>query len=526
MFTRTLDPALRAKEDAIGPRPRLVAWLAPDLSITFALITLIASFLIFGSSTAFFNDAATGWHLRDGEQILSTGQLPHADKLSFSKPGEPFIAWEWGSDVVMAAVFRVSGFGGVALLFGLCIAACVWMWFRLSRAAGGNSVLACLFFLPLLATTKMHWVARPHVFSWLLLLGTVWVCEGLASRPGWRHLMIAAMAGALWANVHASFFLAPLIALVYAVGAYSKPLIWDERGLANHEVGGCQARDYVMLALALSVGTLANPHGWRLHQHVVSFLSDSRMLDQIMEFRSFDFHLPGASQVMLTLAICSAGGFAAWAARKPERFLLSMILTVVALRSLRVLPVAAWLLLPLANGSITAALVRAGHLTRRARRIVNGALGYGNRLESIGLHFHGFAIVPMVAGMIFVAIRAQAGFPVNVFPVAASAMVSTLPAGARILAPDTFGSYLIFRFGGERKVFIDERNDFYGSEFIDSYQRLMEVQPGWRTVFNRWDFTDALLPSGHPLIPALEDSGWRELYRDRTAVLLTGRPKL
>jgi hypothetical protein len=354
----------------------------------------------------------------------------------------------------------------------------------------------------------------------------VWLCERLASRPGWHHLVIAGMVGALWANVHASFFLAPLIALIYSVGACSKPLIWDERGPANQESGGRRARDYFMLALALSVGTLANPNGWRLHQHVISFLSDSRMLDQIMEFRSFDFHLPGATQVMFTLAICSAGGFAAWGARKPERFLLSMVLTVVALRSLRVLPVAAWLLLPLANGSITVALMRAENLTRRARRIIDDTLGYGNRLESIGLHFHGFAIVPMVAGLIFVAFRAQAGFPVNVFPVGASAMISTLPAGARILAPDTFGSYLIFRFGGERKVFIDERNDFYGSEFIDSYQRLMEVQPDWRTVFNRWDFTHALLPSGHPLIPALEESGWRELYRDRTAVLLTGRAKL
>jgi hypothetical protein len=184
MFTRTLDPALRAKEDAIGLRPRLVAWLAPDLSNTFALITLMALFLIFGSSTAFFNDAATGWHLRDGDRILSTGQLPHSDKFSFSKPGESFIAWEWGSDVFMAAVFRLSGLGGVALLFGLCIAACVWMWFGLTRAAGGNSVLACLFCLPLLATTKLHGVARPHVLSWLLLLGTVWLCEG------WRAVLV------------------------------------------------------------------------------------------------------------------------------------------------------------------------------------------------------------------------------------------------------------------------------------------------------------------------------------------------
>jgi hypothetical protein len=142
------------------------------------------------------------------------------------------------------------------------------------------------------------------------------------------------------------------------------------------------------------------------------------------------------------------------------------------------------------------------------------------------IHLHGFAIVPLVAILIFLAIRSNAGFPASVFPVAASARVATLPAGARILAPDTFGSYLIYRFNGNPKVFIDERNDFYGSEFSDRYLRLIEVRPGWREEFNRWSFTNALLPPDYRLIPALEAHGWKEIYRDGTAVLLAGQSRL
>ena len=33
----------------------------------------------------------------------------------------------------------------------------------------------------------------------------------------------------------------------------------------------------------------------------------------------------------------------------------------------------------------------------------------------------------------------------------------------------------------------------------------MEARPGWREEFNRWSFTNALLPLDSPLIPALED---------------------
>ena len=53
-------------------------------------------------------------------------------------------------------------------------------------------------------------------------------------------------------------------------------------------------------------------------------------------------------------------------------------------------------------------------------------------------------------------------------------MVASLPVSARILAPDTFGGYLIYRFNGERKVFFDGRSDFYGTDFIERYLRLLE----------------------------------------------------
>jgi len=192
----------------------------------------------------------------------------------------------------------------------------------------------------------------------------------------------------------------------------------------------------------------------------------------------------------------------------------------------RALPLAALLLLPLANGSITAVLVRANGLAPWLRRGINAVLRYGEGLHAIERRFRGFAIVPLAAVLVFISIRGRAGFPAREFPVAASAMVATLPASARIFVPDTFGGYLIYRFKGERKVFVDGRSDFYGTEFLNRYLRLEGVRPGWREEFDRWNFTHALLPADCSMVPALEAYGWKELYRDRTAVLLAGRPGL
>jgi len=499
------------------------AWLAPDLAMTFALLTLLSLFFLFGGATGLFSDSDTGWHIRNGERIIATGSLPHTDPFSFSRPGEPWVAWEWGTDVLMGAVSRVAGLAGIALMYGLSIAASIWMWFRLNRAAGGNFLIACLFFVPMLTTTTLHWLARPHILSWLLLLGAVWLCERMPLRLRWRHLMLVAAVTAVWANLHASFFFGPLIASIYALGAYLRPLIWRTR---NPDTSDSTARSYILLTVAASAGTFLNPTGWRLHQHVFSYLADSGLLDRITEFQSFDFHSAGALQVTCALAICFAGGFAALTAQKPARFLLSMVLAAVALRSVRALPVAALLLLPLANGSITTVLARAGNLASGLRRGLDSVLSYGDRLSQIDRNLCGFAIVPLAAMLIFASLRSNAGFSAVDFPVAASASVASLPQDARILATDSFGGYLIYRFAGERKVFFDGRSDFYGTEFTARYLRLVEVRPGWRNEFNRWNFTNALLPPDYPLVSALEANGWRELYRDRTAVLLAGRSKL
>jgi len=528
---QTLDVAVpnRASSSAGLKRTRngsLITLFAPSLALTMGLGTLLWIFFVLEGATALFTDSDTGWHIVNGGRIITTGHLPHADPFSFSKPREPWVAWEWGSDVLMSTVYRISGLAGVALMFGVCIGASVFIWFRLNAIAGGTFLLSGLFFVPMLPTTTLHWLARPHIFSWLFLLVTVCLCEQMPRPLLWRHLAFVAIGAAAWANLHASFFFAPLIALIYAAGAYLKPLIWEARGLPDRRTSVSGGHSYLLLTLAASIGTLANPSGWRLHQHVFSYLSDAGLIDRISEFQSFDFHQSGATQVLFTITICFAGAFAALAAQKPERFLLSMLLTVAALRSARVLPVAALLLLPLANGSLTAVLSRALNLTRQFRCWLDGVVDYGNRLHAIDRRLSGFALVPLAAVLIFVSVGSRAGFPTADFPVAASAKVASLPADARILSPDTFGGYLIYRFNGERKVFADGRSDFYGKEFLKRYLRLVEARDGWRGEFNRWSFTHALLPPGCPLILALEANGWREIYRDRTAVLLTGASRL
>jgi hypothetical protein len=289
---------------------------------------------------------------------------------------------------------------------------------------------------------------------------------------------------ALWANVHASFFFAPLLALLYAL-----------RGRIGWWVPAVAA-----------VAPLANPYGWRLYEHVFRYLTDSELLARIGEFQSFDFHTPGSGQIIAAVILGIAGGTLALTAGRWEHFVLAMAVSAMALRSARALPLSALLLLPVANCAIT------------ERLPFKRFQAYCERLRALDARLGGLALAPVLVMAAGGLLRATpAGFPADQFPVAAYAH---LPEDGRLFAPDKFGGYLIYRSAGRRKVFFDGRSDFYGAEFLKQYSRLVQVRPGWREIWERWHFSHALLPNDYPLVPALEQIGWRPVYKDGVATIL------
>jgi hypothetical protein len=512
-------------------------YLIPDLALVAFLVTLFYCLFLFEGYQKLFRDSDAGWHIRAGESMLITRELPHTDTYSFTRSGQPWFAWEWGSDVLTGVAYQAGGLTGVAFLYALAIAGSVWLWFRLNWVLGGNFLIACVFAAPMLSTANIHWLARPHVLSWLFLLAFLIGAEKVGQVPdlpssastalgrsGTRptgYLITAGALTVLWANIHASFFFAPMICVIYAVGYAVRPLIWN----LNAYVEFRKARWFCLAAAVCAGASLLNPYGWQLHRHLFTYLTDSDLMARIGEFQSFNFHAEGAFQIALTLGLAMLGAALALGQKRLPRFLLASVLIFAALRSARGLPLVGLALLPVANAAITRALATAWNLRPALGRAIDSFLAYSNRLRAIDGQFGGFALAPLAACLLFAilrmpAIAARTGFPPDQFPVAASAEVEKLPPSARILAPDKFGGYLIYRFRGSRKVFFDGRSDLYGSEFLTQYARLTQLRPGWRTQLDEFGFTHALLPNDYSLVQALEFLGWKRLYRDGTATLL------
>jgi hypothetical protein len=92
-------------------------------SITDVIFLLLLLSLAYGGlQQRLLGDAGTGWHIRNGQQILATHTIPHADSFSYTMPGHPWFAWEWLYDLGVGLLGSRMGLNGVVFLSALLIA--------------------------------------------------------------------------------------------------------------------------------------------------------------------------------------------------------------------------------------------------------------------------------------------------------------------------------------------------------------------------------------------------------------------
>src|SRR5258708_1257416 len=115
-------PAVRGFESTLSR-----GWarlLVPSLSDLFFAAMMVILFLSSGVAgwESLLVDGDAGWHIRTGEYILDHHTIPYHDLYSFSKPGAPWYAWEWLTDVLDASLHRFAGLKGIVLMSGVVIA--------------------------------------------------------------------------------------------------------------------------------------------------------------------------------------------------------------------------------------------------------------------------------------------------------------------------------------------------------------------------------------------------------------------
>jgi len=477
---------------------KLLAPSLPDILFAVLLLSLVVRPQ---ALEQLLRDGDTGWHIRTGEMVLQTHHVPHADPFSFTRPNQPWMAWEWGAGVLFAEAFRLRGLAGVACLAAVVLSLAAAAMFAFLLRRGHGLWIGLVATLAAVSASSIHFLARPHVFSILFYTVSTGIL-GLDRRRRGPLLWTLVPMTAVWANLHAGFVAWPATLLLLLVHC-------GTRGETD------ALRRYGTLAALCSAATLATPYGWRLHQHILGYLHSSWIMDHVQEFQSPQIRSEGAVVFALLLIATLVQ------ALRGDRFeaILAMAWGFLALRSARHVPFFA----------VSAAPVLAAGLSELWNARVARA-GRGSAVEvfqqlgrELGTRMRVSAWLPASAAIVLAAAPA-AGFSNATFPVAAvQANLELLAVRApipRILTSDQWADYLIFRLYPSQRVFFDGRSDFFGAELGAEYRSLSGAEGNWRELLERYGFGAALLPREWALASVLErEPGWSEVYRDALAVL-------
>ena len=435
------------------------------------------------------NDGDTFWHLGTGRWIIDHLAVPTTDPFSFTFAGRPWVAHEWLSEVVMAGVYQAGGWGGLMLLFGLAVG--------LTALLMGAWLLRWLGMLPAvvaialgLACVAPGMLARPHLL--VLPLLAFWTTQLLKAREAKQAPPIwLALSMALWANLHSSFIVGYGLAAALGLEALLDTRHWTRRSLTG----------WTAFLGASLVATLATPHGIDGLAFPLRVLN-MKTLPVIVEWRSPDFLQPSTLELALL-----AGLFAAfW-------------------RGVRLSAVRTLILLGLVHMS----------LQHVRQEILLGVVGplllaepFGRalgRLEGLWTPWRMPLPQSLLGGALFAGLivgRLVVPQPRVDGPTAPITALAHVPGDLRrqpVLNAYGFGGYLIFE--GVRP-YIDGRADMYGDDFVADEDQIERANPAaMDRAISRYNIRWAILPPNLYLAEALERRpGWKQLYADKTAVVL------
>lgn len=473
--------ALPMQTQARAPRPSIDAdWIIGG----WAALAVLALALF---DQRMLSDGDTAWHLAAGEWMLRHGQVPTVDLFSFTRLGAPWHAHEWLSEVAIAAAYRLDGWSGVVMLFGVAVGvAALLLTAELKRwFTGVGLVLAVALAL---ACAAPNLLARPHVLVLPLLIA--WTSLLLkARRDDQAPPLAAALLVLVWANMHGSYVFAFLL-----LGVFGLEALVEAQPVRRWPV----LRDWGLFAALCVAGSAVTPQG--VPGLIFPFqLMSMSSLAWIQEWAPMDFAKIGPFELSLaaTLFICLSKGVKV----PPLRLLLLLGLLHMALQHARhgvvVAMVAALVLAP----AIVEAIAAGEPAPRPARPLA--------------------WLIPLALVLALFGARAAVALQRTDTPSMPISALEHVPASLRakpVLNEYGFGGYLILR---GVKPFIDGRTDLYGDAFMARYAKLAA---GDRATLDQtlkqYAIAWTILPPDHPLVPVMDAlPGWRRLYADKFAVV-------
>ena len=466
------------------PLNRLWVFLAVGLP---ALASLLAS----------MSTVDLAYQLRAGNEILSTGSVPTLDTWTFTAAGLPWIDQQWGAQIIFALVDRLGGWTGLAILratlTGAIFACVVLIGFRRGLDARSAALLAIAAFL--LAAPAM--ALRPQLLGMACFALVLALVTDRRAHPG--RVWLVPLIVAVWANLHGSFFLGPVV-----LG-----LAWLE-DLHDRVAGPHRS---LLIAAVSAAAACLTPFGPAVWLYAVALSVNPEVTSRITEWQPTSLRdVPGllffASAIGVVALLARRGRPTPW----PTLAWLAVffVIGVYAQRGLAWWPLGA--ATAIAGTLVTASTGRPLVDTPLIRRL--------NLVVAGGLVLAAIALLPAWRPL-----DPGTGTPVAVLADAPSGITAALRAssapGSRVFNPQVWGSWFLYALP-DRRVAIDSRIEFFPVQVWNDYERVLAGSDGWLGILQGWDVNVVVVEGDDRsgLGARLVRAGWREVYRDTDGRIL------
>jgi hypothetical protein len=449
------------------------------------------------------------YHLRAGDDILRTGAIPSTDTYTFTAAGERWLDQNWGAQVLLALVFRIAGWTGLAILraalvglvFGSVLAAC--------RRLGVGDRTAALLTLGAFVVASFTLALRPQLFGIAIVAMILLLTTYRRERP--RLLWLAVPLIAVWANIHGSF--------VLGIGLLG--LVW----IGDLRDGGRSRHLALAVATASAVAASLNPAGLELWRYAAGIATSPTITSRITEWQPPDLR-SGQGLVFYGSALVVAAFLARRSRPTPWPTLLTLaaffLFAVLAVRGLAWWPLVVAVTLGglLAPGIATARFdptaATPDEEVLRTPRPEPRLFRRVNLVIAVLLVVVGLGLLP-VWRPIDRGLGAPAGL-VSVAPPGITARLRELAGpNDRLFAPQPWGSWFEYAISAT-PVFVDSRIELFPPAVWDEYDVVVDGVEGWRDILDRRAVTMIVAVGGigrNPLASRLAaDPTWREAYAD------------
>ena len=486
----------------------LYFYMIPRMSDVFFVAVLLYTAVFAG--IRMLGDGDTGYHIRAGELMIKSGSVLHADPFSFIRPQLHWTTHEWLSEILMALCYHVAGLPCVVLMYALVIAVTARYLFSILVKRGQRLLASSFWVIVFLAAAKVHWLARPHIFSLLFLMFWFDVVERYQSSEGGR-LWFLPVSMILWVNLHGGYIAGIFLLVIYLAGNLAY-YVTDRAEWDSH--GKVRAHMLAKIAGCSLIAALFNPVGYKIFLFPFQLAMDTTLTNYVSEFFSPNFHEPLMLKYLL-LGLVAILGYSRRRLQPAHMFVIIFFMNM-SLFSARYGPLLALVLIPILVTYMDFDL--AGRFPGFERFLHNREI----TVSSVDQLARGIAWPVVTSLIVFFMMtdgRISYGFDPKIKPIAALEFLKKEHIAGNVFNNDEFGDLMIYALSDRYKVFIDGRLDMYHSAgILKQYFNVTSFEPGWNEILRKhgisWIFYDTKAQFTRFLLTQPE---WVLIYSDKVA---------